>query len=263
MMTVARNRWLTSISLVSVFFILSTPTQATPVTVTGGFTSFSGAVGAGGQFETLINGAVVCPNAGCQEIIGDLSLAFGSPVASVDFRNSTSGSANEPNLVMFTPAAPQDVILGQEFLLGTFTYRNGIWFTDPTFGFTLTTSSSDTSLDGQVFSDSLHLTITGNAASNTPEQNADFLSFVVRSDLGSVRGYELSDSPNGSNIVTADFYGRIGSLIPTRFANAQGGGFLDPSVGVLPAAEPGTLALLGIGIGIGVVGRSLKKKTRT
>jgi len=245
-----RYAWTTSIAVPFAFLILSAPTQATPVTVTGGFTSFSGTVGAGGQFETLLNGVVVCPDAGCQEAIGNLNLIFASPVDSVDFRNSSFGSPNEPNLVSFTPAPAQDVSLGQEFLLGTFTYRNGIWFTDPTFGFTLITQSSDPILDGHVFSDSLHMTITGNLTSNTPVQNADFFKFVGREDLGSFRAYEITDSPTGSNVVTADFYGRIDSLIPTRFANAQGGGFLHPSVGALPAAEPGTLALLAVGLGM-------------
>ncbi|WP_373693578.1 PEP-CTERM sorting domain-containing protein [Limnofasciculus baicalensis] len=34
----------------------------------------------------------------------------------------------------------------------------------------------------------------------------------------------------GSNIGQVDFYGRIGSLIPTRFANPSGGAFLDSSI---------------------------------
>ncbi|MEW6684216.1 MAG: choice-of-anchor K domain-containing protein [Nitrospirota bacterium] len=247
--------------------------NAVPVSVIGGFTSFSGVVGAGGSFVTTINGSVVCPESGCDTTFGDDSFPFTSippftsPISTVEFGNSTlsgfSGTTpvytpQTPNLLSFAPAAPQDVIAGQEFLLGTFTYANGIWFTDPTFGFSLTTVSSDPALNGQVFSDSLRLTITPNDFVNqTPDQNADFISFLGRPDLGSARAYELADSPTGSNLMTFDFYGRIGSLIPTRFDNAAGGGFLDPGVAIEPTPrasvpEPGTFTLMLSGL-VGVL----------
>jgi MYXO-CTERM domain-containing protein len=92
--------------------------------------------------------------------------------------------------------------------------------------------------------DTLRLTITPNQVTHTPGQNADFVWFENASGLGSIRAYELEDSPNGSNTVTLELHGRISSLDPTAFANATGGGFIHPSVEPIP--EPAGLALLGL-----------------
>mgnify|MGYP000430353627 CR=1 FL=1 len=239
---------------------LSTAANAAPVSVVGGFTSFSGQVGAGIDFVTRINGNVICPGGDCSVNIGTASVTFAPPVSSVDFRQIAGGTLSTPNLLTFTPAPAQDVGAGQEFLLGTFTYTNGIWFDSPTFGFSLTSVSSDPALNGHIFSDSVRVTITFNDATNTPQQNADFFSFVGRPDLGSARAYELGDSPTGSNVLSWDVYGKIGSLIPTRFANSGGGGFLDPSVDVQPTVVPIPAAvwLLGSGL-VGLVGIARRK----
>ncbi len=242
---------------------LALPAHATLITVTGGFTGFSGTAGGGG-FESTINGQVVCPTAGCDVERGAASVGFGSPVSSVSFSDTDFGSPETPNFVSFTPAAQQNVVLGQEFLLGTFTYSNGDWFGDATFGFSLTTVvhdalplPADLFLDGHQFLDALVVRVT-TGAQPTPEAAADFIDFAGRPDLGSFRVYELSNSPIGTNTGTIDFYGRIGSLIPTRFANPAGG-FLDSSVDlvpsgqppggpVVPVPEPNVLPLLALGI---------------
>ncbi len=233
------------------------PAHASLVSVTGGFTSFSGTVGSDGQFETVIDNNVVCPDAGCGTGIGVASLSFGTPLEFVEFYTVDFGTLLESNEVLFTPAPLQDVLPGQEFLLGTLTYTNGIWFSDPDFGFTLTTQSLDPALDGLVFQDTLHLFITTNAAGNTPFQNADFVYFLNNTALGSVRAFELFDSPVVANSVTVDVYGRISSLHVTRFDNAVGGGFIDPSVGAQPSVpEPAALALLTTGLlGLARAGR--------
>ena len=84
--------------------------------------------------------------------------------------------------------------------------------------------------------------------------------------LPSIRAYELADSPNGSNSVSVDLFGKFGSLDLTRFDNVTGGGFLDVSLtsdlgGPPPppppsVPEPATLTLMGAGmIGLAAVRR--------
>lgn len=232
-------------TLVLLALALPLPAAAALVTIAAEFTSFAGVVGSDGQFETYINGDLVCPDAGCGTGIGSLSYALAVAANGISFQNSSFGVLQPVNEIVFTPAAPQNTELGEQFLLGTLSYENGTWFTDPEFGIELTTQSADPALDGLVFSDVLHLSITTNLPTNTPRQNADFLAFVNDPGLGSLRAYELADSPNGSNLVSIDVYGVINSLHVTELANATGGGFFDPSVRLDPSApEPTASSLL-------------------
>jgi hypothetical protein len=224
------------------FLLVPELAAASPVAVVGGFTGFSGLVGSSTGFETIIDGVSVCPPAGCGTGFGSLSYSFGAPLSAFDFYTALSGVPNTKNELAFTPAPAQDVGVGEEFLLGTFTYSNGIWLTDPEFTFELTSVSSDPALDGFVFSDTLHLSITSNEVTATPQQNADFVWFLGAPRLGSARAYELGDSPTGGNTVSWELYGMISSLDVTEFANATGSGFLYPTV--LPIPEPGCATLL-------------------
>jgi len=231
---------------------LSWPAFGALVTVTGGITGYSGPVGGCGLYEaTFVNGQNVTPSTcSLPDSTSPLSMSFPS-TASVPFYFRFSGTNFTQNSVGFTPAPAQDVQLGSEFLLGTLSYENGNWFTTaPTLlRLVLTTASSDPSLNGQILDDFVAMTITFNGSTD-PRLNADFVSLSGFPVAGSCRVYELGDSSSG-NIGSCDLYGRIGSLIPTRFANAQGGAFVDPGTGAIPASavpEPLTLLTLTAGL---------------
>lgn len=227
-------------------FALASPAAASLVNVTGRITHFSGTVGYDNQFYTYFDTGsgptLICPDAGCLPGISIANVNLNTP--SVEFWSSLAGTDNTHNELAFASAAAEDVGLGQEFLWGSITYTNGIWFTDPVFDVEFTSHSADPAFDGHVFTDTVHLFITTNNAALTPAQNADFVYFVGHPELGSIRAYELGNSPTGSNSVTVEFYGHINSLDPDRFANPTGGGFLSPSIEPLP--EPAGLESLAL-----------------
>lgn len=209
-----------------------TPAQ---VSVSGVFSSYTGGTGP----RSSING-IALP--------GETVTNFGFPPSSiVDF----GVEFNAFNQLRFTPAPPQIVMaVGDEFLLGRITYTNGAWSTlGSAFRLRLTTASSTAAFNGQVFEDDLVMTVTGNDPARPPLQNADFVYFAGRTDLGSIRVFEEFDSP-GNNSGSVAFYGKIGSLIPTRFADAQGGATVLPSVSATIVPEPSAVALMAAGLGM-------------
>lgn len=265
--------------------------HSAPVTVSASFDRYVGNVQSGPApgapdfvFRSRINGVDVGPS---QAIPGqesnfvaadpndpssqpsgtgyaDVDLGGASSVSFV-FATSNSGSAfvdSDPNLLQFTPGPAADVVVGQEFLLGTITFQNGNWFIDDRrhrFDVTLTTHSTEPTLDGHTFKDVLELFITPNCFTSlgcfdsgaSPETNADQYRFVGRPALGAVSVYELLDSPSpAQNRGSVQLFGRIGSLNPTRFANATGGAILgafDPSQPPNDVPAPASMTFLGIG----------------
>ncbi len=264
--------------------------HSAPVTISASFDRYVGNVQAGAlpgssgfAFRSRINGVNVRPS---QAIPGlesrfaaadpadPSSQASGSGYADVDlggatsvsfgFASSDSGGAfldSDPNLLQFTPGPTADVVVGQEFLLGTITFENGNWFIDDRrhrFDLTLTTRSMEPTLDGHTFNDVLELFITPNCFASffcfdpgtSPETNADQYRFPSRPALGAISVYELLDSPSPEqNRGSVQLFGRIGSLHPTRFANATGGvilGAFDPGQPPNTVPAPGCMTFLGI-----------------
>lgn len=242
----ARIAWLLAVTA-------ATPIFASPVTVTGGFTSFEGLIGGCGQFTSTINGRDVSPT-GCDPLAGSLvqTLVTFSSTPSVEFsqRQFFETTDNLRNLISFAPAGPQEVAApGTRFLLGILTYENGIWNGHASLHLTLTTVSTNPLLNGHTLDTILQLRLTSNVGSFG--QNADYIYFPSYPDTGSLRAYELFDSPTGTNASTAELWGIIGSLIPTDFANPQGGGFVSGSVTDDPGSsvpEPGTCLLTGVAL---------------
>lgn len=202
------------------------------------------------------------------------------PSSRVDFWIST-GPRENLNSVVFTPADPQGYngTPGEEFRIGTFTFQNGGWFgttpyDDPVLGpqiytlpsslfrFTVTATINDATgniTSTHTFTDLLKLTVTGPTWANpTPVEDADYLSFLGRPDLGVVGAFESSNLPaGGSTEGSIDMYGRIGSLVPTRFANPQGL-VLASEIPTTPIPEPQTWALMLAGL-VGI-GASVKRR---
>lgn len=249
------------------------------------------------SLESYVNGQQLCPEnlnhdptVACQ-VAGQASVDFeyadasgnliGAPVQSVEFHalynDGTTSTVWTPNVVSFAPATGQQVTgfgASNPFLLGTLTFSNGIWTVPAGTGavsplamlsFNLTAVTDDAALN-QLYdfevSGTLQLMGTGNSAANTPEQNADYLFYTGDPELGSIRAYELADSPTGSNTVSVDIYGYLDSLHILRFADATGGGFIGTGTGAdpspVPVPEPATTSLLALGVA-GLFGARLRR----
>jgi hypothetical protein len=255
----------------TLILVASPHAAASPVSVTGGFTSFNGVTsgtaascfpGFGAVIAGVSVSAPVCDGGavGAQFIWGSASYTFPSTLGSLDFHETQFGGNPPPNAISFTPAAQQDVVAGQIFKLGTISITNGTWYgvgAQNSFHLELTTVSSDSTLNGHVLSDDLIWFITSNVATNTPEDNADSIYFSNFKAVGVLWAYEAG-VPGKLNTTTADLYGRIGSLTPTSFQNVQGG-FATPDLDPTPAAavvpEPASMVLVGFGIGLIAVRR--------
>lgn len=221
------------------------PANASDVTSTGSFSSFSGDVNAvsgpgNGAFQVFVNNQLLLPSA---QILGNYyqgTRALGPGTTSVEFKTRQPGLPfNDANLIAFAAAsgaAPDDP--STPFLLGTLTLTNGIWFSQASVTLTVRTRSTDVRFDNRSFTDTLRYTVTPNTG--TDEQNADYLSFDAHPELGRLRVYEAASGLGNTGSV--QLYGRVGSLIPMYFANPTGAVFIQA------VPEPESWALLALGL---------------
>jgi hypothetical protein len=268
--------------VVSCVFLFAGAARADTIGVTGSFTSFTGGILGGGQtffdFCPAQSCGVIgpppgpvptCPDAGCGTSLGIAHVSFGgNPTQDTISQLSFRVDSLTKNELIFKAARDpnssflHDVSPAHQFKLGTLTFTNGLWTADANFGFSMVAQDFTTSASHR-FDGLIHMVNTLNTG--TPQQNADFIyitdltgnpvvSPLTLEPLPSIRAYELADSPNGSNSVTVDLFGKFGSLDLTGIDNATGGGFIDVSLtselGGPPSQvpEPATFALLSSGV---------------
>lgn len=196
-----------------------------------------------------------------------VSLASATTAVQFEYTDAVGYTPN-PNRISFAAAASADVVLGQTFKVGTLSYTNGFWYPYANIGLTITTSSSDSTLNATFMGNIIVQVSAPEPFDQTDyEGNADYFYLQGQSgalaSLGSARVYEKHVQPPNKpgNVGTFDLYARLDgqNLIPVRFDNPQGGGFLSTSlqpVVTTAVPEPETYAMLLAGLGlIGAIAR--------
>jgi hypothetical protein len=210
------------------------------VTTQVSFTSFSSTTQPAPLWTTLVNGVDVSPEAVGTDPVAPFTAALPAGTSSVRYETFIPNFLVLPqNQVDFTVRAPWETAalpVGTELLLGSLTLRNGSWSGSlASLAFSVTVL-----LDGDVvgtWSDVLeHRTLVG----STPEENADSFGFRDHPSLGTVRVLEAASA-------TVEVFGRIGSLVPTRFGAVTGDGFLAGPSGTVPLPATLLLALAALG----------------
>jgi hypothetical protein len=257
--------------LVLVVVISSGRAQASPVTISGGFTGFIGqsggangfpstntSPGCDGSFQGIVAGSVVqapaCaerrvpnpdptkPDAIFPGVSGPASSTFSS-TSSLEFYEKQFGADLPHNNVTFTPAPEQDVEIGGLFIMGELSFTNGTWFGTGAvnrFHLDLKTVSLDSALNNHTLSEDLVLEI---RVGNTQNDNSDCVSFATFT-LNRLCAYER-DATNPFT-AKAKLYGKIGSLIPVEFRDVEGGFLLAAD----PVAAPEPLSVILVGTGL-------------
>lgn len=253
------------LTLLAIVCFCGTPAHAAPVTVNGAFDMFRSYVLAPSVLPEsgVVNGITLTPSGvgvttplvpflGTYE--WSLPANLPSNTTSVTFGYTYATAPEQMNNFTWTPAAPANVNVGDEFLFGTLSFTNGFYFYLTEVNLELVTSSSDAALNDHRFLTTVRLYSNGPIDDLSPEAQADHFFMVDRPDLGSVAVYDLGYQPPSlpGNTGALSVYGKIGSLIPTRFEMANQGGFLDtkldPPTGPSPVPEPSSIALTAVGV---------------
>jgi hypothetical protein len=231
------------------------PAPATPVSVTGGFSSFSSTIYEGVGINYFLgppggsspHTIQICPGGAggnCTQDPNDagaLDALFNFSVIqqSLTFFD-TSPLVNTANIFSFTPASGQSVSgRGVPFLLGTLTITNGDWVSDASLGFTLTSHSTDPQLNGQTFAGVLQMNLDAGPG------GSDIFRFVPGPGVGpGVVAVTVDDLP-ANNVGSMNIYGEINSLDLTKVDDFTGG-----LHAVSPVPEPASIALLAAGLGL-------------
>lgn len=225
---------------------------------TGEFSRWFGDVGDPAVWEVFVNDVQVPNNLPDFNGFPQGELSLPTATQSVEFKSRQVGLPDfaTPTLIAFSgtsqanPSSTND-----DFLLGSLTLTNGIFFFQAGVDITVSTASDDLAFDGKMFNDILQYIVTPNNGISH-EDDADYAFFVGRPDLGQVRVYEAASGLGNTGSI--ELWGRVGSLIPTAFRNATGGVFLNPFTAV---PEPGVVSLLAAGFLSLVAGRRRRQKS--
>ena len=245
---IPRASW--AIAAACLVLVVGTRSRAEQVTVTGEFSSFRPETG----FIDSVLTAYDPAGPTTLSVASGQATALPSGTSKIDFLAFPSPFVLT-NTFEFNPGDPVDVNRGDVFRLGSFTFTNGTWFDSIDLAFTLTTHSSNAALDNQVFAGTMVLVVNPNDQAD-PYISADYFYIAERPDLGSVRVFERAIQPSGDPgyTGTVDFYGRIGSLIPTGFAHPSPAAFLSHSITAdpqfNPVPEPASLVSTTLGLAI-------------
>lgn len=175
----------------------------------------------------------------------------GEETSKLIFRRTDLTENRFDNFFEFIPTPFTNVQIGQPFVLGYFTYKNGRYFlnseSDNTRDLFVADLTVETDSEQPQFIQSLTkkigLDITPNLGN--PEQNADIIYFLDNPEYGSFRIYEDQEA-------TVEILGLFGSLDLAGFGGVVSGqdtGFTTQSIERFPIPEP--LTLLGTATAIG------------
>ena len=257
------------------------------------FPNFQVDCGGPGCTDPLAFYTQLCPGGDCTASAGaatNVPITWtGIPTSFLTFKAfsctpSVPACANTPNELDFVPSNSSQLSFNpnsktDEMLLGQMTFANGTWTGDASFGFTVTATDIFAPHDAYTFNGYIDMVLNSAPPGLTnPGQiaalDADYIYLTNASNqplldpftangIGSVRAYELNNPIGASNTVTFNLYGTIGSLDPTRFGDLTGGGFFDisttndlggPEPGTSSVPEPGSFAMVGVGLLVCVAG---------
>jgi len=132
------------------------------------------------------------------------------------------------------------------FVVGQLTYHNGITATGTDIDTVQLTITASSTFGLNSLALPIAIVTTPNHASQTAEQNADFIYFPSNPEFGSFRVYE-------GGYAVVELMAQFGSLHARGFGEVSGDGFLNPSITAVPEAADMVLwagGILGVFAGV-------------